>query len=94
MSLSITQAAIELGIAVGDYNSGVTSSFTEITRLTLDYITAVKDAVTDKNVDMKELRDYFALIGQCWAAIENRGGEGEKEGGNKSSEAAKPSLEH
>lgn len=72
MSFPVTQAATELGIAVGDYNAGVTSNFSEITKYTLEYITAVKDAVTNKRIELKELPDYFALVGQSWAAIEKR----------------------
>jgi hypothetical protein len=75
MSLPVTQAAIELGIAVGDYNSGISKNYTEITRITLEYILAVKDAVSNKQIDMKDLRDYFALVGQSWAAIDPRGSE-------------------
>ncbi len=88
MSLSITQSAIELGIAVGDYNSGVTSTYTEITRITLDYITAIKDAIAEKQIDMKDLRDYFALVGQCWSAIERREVEQEKKEKKGSSTAS------
>jgi 5-methylthioribose kinase len=84
MSLPITQAAIELGIAVGDYNSGITKTYTEITRITLEYILAVKDAVANKQVDMKDLRDYFALVGQSWAAIDPR--ETEKKEGPSTAE--------
>jgi hypothetical protein len=66
----IIQLSIDLGIAVGDYNSGASKNFHEITRLTLEYLNAVKEGVSAKQIKQDEIRDLFALVGQAWSVIE------------------------
>lgn len=66
----IIQLSIDLGIAVGDYNSGATRNFNEITRITVEYLDAVKKGVVSKQIKQDEIRDLFALVGQAWSVIE------------------------
>jgi hypothetical protein len=66
----LVQLSIELGVAVGDYNSGAVRDFHEITRLTLEYLNTVKRGVATKQIKQDEIRDLFALVGQAWSVIE------------------------
>jgi hypothetical protein len=76
MSVKLTQLTLDLGIAVGDYNSGSANSYKEIVRLTIEYLNCVKECVEKGIIKESEIRDYFAMIGQSWATVEPRVGGG------------------
>jgi hypothetical protein len=68
-SHNLVRLSLELGLAVNDYNSGFVNNLDEIGKITLAYLTVVKIALKDKVVASREIRDYFALIGQSWGSI-------------------------
>jgi hypothetical protein len=72
MALQLVQLSLDLGIAVGDYNAGSTNSYNDIVRLTLEYISILKECVAKGEVNEKDVREYFSMVGQSWAAIEPR----------------------
>jgi hypothetical protein len=76
MSLSlahqITRLGMELALAVNDSNSHATNSFDEIIKVTLAYMSKVKEAVQTGIIPETEINDYFALVGQSWGSIVSR----------------------
>ena len=68
-SHNLVRLGLELGLAVNDYNSGFTDTLDEVDKLTLAYLAAVKLALKDKIIASKEIRNYFALVGQSWGSI-------------------------
>jgi hypothetical protein len=66
----LVNLGIELGLAVNEYNSHVRDNVDDIVRLTIIYVTKVKDAVTEKLIPEEEIPDYFALIGKIWSAVD------------------------
>lgn len=67
----LVNLGIELGLAVNEYNSHVKDNVDDIVRLTIIYVTKVKDAVSDKLIPEEEIPDYFALIGKIWSAVDS-----------------------
>lgn len=65
----ITRLGMELGLAVNDYNSHATDSFDEIIKVTLAYMSKVKEAVQAGIIPETEINDYFALVGQSWGSV-------------------------
>ena len=63
---------MDLGLAVSDYNSKDTDVFDEIIKLSLAYVTKVKQAVSEGQVREDDVADYFALLGSSWASIQPR----------------------
>jgi hypothetical protein len=68
-SHNLVRLGLELGLAVNDYNSGFVNNLEEVSKITLAYLTCVKIALKDKVIAPKEIRDYFALIGQTWGSV-------------------------
>lgn len=68
----ITRLGMELGLAVNDYNSHATDSFDEIIKVTLAYMSKVKEAVQTGVIPENEITDYFSLVGQSWASVISR----------------------
>jgi hypothetical protein len=66
----LVNLGIELGLAVNEYNSHVKNNVDDIVRLTIIYVTKVKDAVEHKVIPVQELADYFALVGKVWSAVD------------------------
>lgn len=71
-SHNLVRLGLELGLAVNDYNSGLFDTLDEVNKLTLAYLAAVKMAIEDKLIEGKEIRNYFALVGQCWGSVVGR----------------------
>jgi hypothetical protein len=63
---------MDLGLAVSDYNSKDTDVFDEIIKLSLAYVSKVKQAVLEGQVREDDVADYFALLGSSWASIQPR----------------------
>jgi len=69
---SLVRLGVELGLAVNDYNSALTNNLDEVSKLTLAYLAAVKLCEEQGTITSKEIRNYFALIGQSWGSIQPR----------------------
>lgn len=65
----VVRLGVELGLAVSDYNSHIVNDYNEIIRVTLLYLSKVKEAVHEGLVSEEELPDYFALVGQSWGSV-------------------------
>ena len=63
--MSLVRLSFELGMAVSDYNCGITTDHSAIIRSTFMYLDKVK--VTDLTED--ELVECYAIIGQMWASV-------------------------
>jgi len=63
--MSLVRLSFELGMAVSDYNCGITTDHSAIIRATFMYLDKVK--VTDLTED--ELVECYAIIGQMWASV-------------------------
>ena len=59
---------VNLGI---EYNSHVKNNVDDIVRLTIIYVTKVKEAVANNVIPEVELPDYFALVGKVWSAVDS-----------------------
>jgi hypothetical protein len=66
----LVNLGIELGLAVNEYNSHVKNNVDDIVRLTIIYVTKVKEAVAMKVIPEVEVPDYFALVGKVWSAVD------------------------
>lgn len=69
---NLVRLGMELGLAVNDYNAGLTESLEEINKITLAYLAAIKVAMKEGMITSKEIRNYFALVGQSWGSIQAR----------------------
>ena len=69
---SVTRLGMELALAINDYNSEITDTLDEVLKLTLAYLSAVKDALDIEVISSRDLNDYFALVGQSWGSIRAR----------------------
>lgn len=68
----IVRLTMELGLAVSDYNSHATDSFDEIIKITLAYLSKVKEAVRLGEIKASEVEEYFSFVGQSWGSIQSR----------------------
>ena len=68
----LVRLGVELGLAVNDYNSQLTDNLEEVYKVTLAYRAAVKLAEKAGVITSKEIRNYFALVGQSWGSIQPR----------------------
>ena len=68
----LVRLGMDLGLAVSDYNSKDTDVFDEIIKLSLAYVSKVKQAVSEGQVREDDVADYFALLGSSWASIQPR----------------------
>jgi len=66
----LVNLGIELGLAVNEYNSHIKHDVDDIVRLTIMYVTKVKEAVTCNVIEEAEVPDYFALVGKIWSAVD------------------------
>lgn len=69
---TLVRLGVELGLAVNDYNSGLTDNLDDIHKITLAYLAAIKVALRENVITSKEIRNYFALVGQSWGSIQAR----------------------
>jgi len=69
---NLVRLGVELGLAVNDYNSSLTENLDEVSKLTLAYLAAIKMAEKAGVITSKEIRSYFALVGQSWGSIQPR----------------------
>ena len=68
----LVRLGMDLGLAVSDYNSHDTEVFDEIIKLSLAYVSKVKQAVLEGQIREDDIADYFALLGASWASIHPR----------------------
>ena len=68
----IVRLSLELGLAVSDYNSQATDSFDEIIKISLAYLSKVKEAARNREIKAEEIEEYFSFVGQSWASINSR----------------------
>ena len=68
----IVRLSMELGLAVSDYNSHATDTFDEIIKITLAYLSKVKEAVRLGEIKASEIEEYFSFVGQSWGSIQSR----------------------
>ena len=68
----LVRLGMDLGLAVSDYNSKDTDVFDEIIKLSLAYVSKVKQAVSEGQVREDDVADYFALLGSSCASIHPR----------------------
>ena len=66
----LVDLGIEMGLAVNEYNSHIKHDVDDIVRLTIMYVTKVKEAVTCNVIAEGEVPDYFALVGKIWSAVD------------------------
>ena len=66
----IVRSSMELGLAVNDYNAGISTGLEDVVRLTLEFLESVKEEYVRKTITQEELNDYFALVGQSWASVQ------------------------
>jgi hypothetical protein len=66
----LVNLAIELGLAVNEYNSHIKHNVDDIVRLTIVYLSKVKEAVVCHVIPEDEVPDYFALVGKIWSAVD------------------------
>jgi hypothetical protein len=66
--MSLVRLSFELGMAVSDYNCGITHDYNEIIKTTFLYL----DKVKDSNLSNEDLVECYAIIGQMWAAVIDR----------------------
>ena len=69
---NLVRLGVELGLAVNDYNAGLTENLEEVNKITLAYLAAIKVALKEGVITSKEIRNYFALVGQSWGSIQAR----------------------
>ena len=63
---------MELALAVNDYNSKITETLDDVQKLTIAYLTTVKLAIREGEINSHEVNDYFSLVGQSWGSIQPR----------------------
>ncbi len=68
----IVRLSLELGLAVSDYNSQATDSFDEIMKISLAYLSKVKEAARVGEIKHDEIEEYFSFVGQSLASINPR----------------------
>jgi hypothetical protein len=68
----IVRLSFELGLAVSDYNSQATDNFDEIMKISLAYLSKVKEAVRAGEIKGEEVEEYFSFVGQSIASINSR----------------------
>lgn len=66
----LVDLGIEMGLAVNEYNSHIKHDVDDIVRLTIMYVSKVKEAVTCNVIEEGEVPDYFALVGKIWSAVD------------------------
>jgi len=66
----IVRLSMELGLAVNDYNAGISVGLEDVVRVTLEFLESVKEEYIRKTITQEELNDYFALVGQSWASVQ------------------------
>ena len=69
---NLVRLGVELGLAVNDYNAELTDNLDEVSKLTLAYLAAIKLAEKAGVITTKEIRQYFALVGQSWGSVQPR----------------------
>ena len=69
---NFVRIGMELGLAVNDYNASLTNNLDEVTKLTLAYLAAMKIGLKCGVIVQKDIKGYFALIGQSWGSVQPR----------------------
>ena len=84
---TLVRLGMDLGLAVNEFNSGITDNVGGVVRLTLEYLSKVRDAVRDHVIEEDAIGDYFALVGHAWSSLDESLYSGSS--GSKGKEAAK-----
>ena len=66
--MSLVRLSFELGMAVSDYNCGITNDHSTIIRTTFMYLNKVKESPLTE----EELVECYSIIGQMWASVIER----------------------
>ena len=66
----IARLSMELGLAVNDYNSGISHTLDDVIKTTLEYLAVVKEVYGEGHIEDDQLTEFFALVGQSWASIQ------------------------
>ena len=69
---NLVRIGVELGLAVNDYNASLTENLDEVAKLTLAYLAGVKIALKQGVIGQKDIKGYFALVGQTWGSVQPR----------------------
>jgi len=83
---TLVRLGMDLGLAVNEFNSGITDNVGGVVRLTLEYLSKVRDAVRDHVIEEDAIGDYFALVGHAWSSLDESlysGSSGSKDKGQK-----------
>lgn len=67
---TLVRLGMDLGLAVNEFNSGITDNVGGVVRLTLEYLSKVRDAVRDNVIQEDAIGDYFALVGHAWSSLD------------------------
>ena len=67
---TLVRLGMDLGLAVNEFNSGITDNVGGVVRLTLEYLSKVRDAVRDHVIEEDAIGDYFALVGHAWSSLD------------------------
>jgi hypothetical protein len=66
--MSLVRLSFELGMAVSDYNCGITNDHLTIIKTTFMYLNKVKES----SLTEEELVECYSIIGQMWASVIER----------------------
>jgi len=67
---TLVRLGMDLGLAVNEFNSGITNNVGGVVRVTLEYLSKVRDAVKDDVIAEDSIGDYFALVGHAWSCLD------------------------
>ena len=67
---TLVRLGMDLGLAVNEFNSGITNNVGGVVRVTLEYLSKVRDAVKDDVISEDSIGDYFALVGHAWSCLD------------------------
>ncbi len=69
---NLVKLGVELGLSVSDYNSGITDNLDDVVKLTLAYLSVLREGVQVGRLEKDEIQTYFALVGQSWGSVRGR----------------------
>jgi hypothetical protein len=65
----LSRAALQLGIAVADWNARLTDSFDDIAHATMDYLNCLRQLVRENKISKEDTPSYTTVIGEAWGAL-------------------------
>jgi 6,7-dimethyl-8-ribityllumazine synthase len=65
----LTRQSLQLGIAVADWNSQLTTSLTQIADATMDYLNCLRQLVRENKIQKEEIPSYTIIVGEAWGAL-------------------------